>query len=287
VHIVKVNGGLGNQMFQYAFALAIDALYGDARLDLEWIRKYRAHNGYELDRLFSVRVPACSLEDRKRLGEASDGLVGQVRRRLRLTKRSYYAARGFGYDPAALERSEETYFAGYWQSPRYFKTIEDEVRAAFTFKPPLSAKSESFLASAAGRTLIGIHARRGDYLADSAYATVCDAVYYKAAALAAARDAEDPLFAFFSDDLDWCRAELRVPGEAIYVDWNRGANSYEDMRLMAACDALVMANSSFSWWGAWLGERPGRPVFVPTHWVADPSRDSRDIVPARWIRVGA
>ena len=76
-------------------------------------------------------------------------------------------------------------------------------------------------------------------------------------------NSRDPLFAFFSDDLDWCKDKLSVEGEAVFVDWNRGKDSYADMRLMTACDELVIANSSFSWWGAWLGERAGRKVFAP------------------------
>ena len=237
MHIVKVNGGLGNQMFQYAFALVLDEFYGDARLDLGWIESYQAHNGYELGRLFDIRIPACSAEERERLGDVADTIIGRARRRLRLTKRSHYGARVQGFDPKAMRRKGSTYFADYWQSYKYYEGRERLVRHAFAFKPPLKDRDREFLAETGGRLRIGVHVRRGDALAYPAMAGVCGELYYKAAisaALEGAReDGRDPLLVFFSDDLDWCRDRLSIFGESVYVDWNRGADSYADMRLMS------------------------------------------------------
>lgn len=284
MHIVKVNGGLGNQMFQYVFALTLDAKYADARLDLEWIKKYRAHNGYELDRLFSVRLPECDAEERRRLGETSDNLLGKVRRRLRLTKSSYYAPPSYGYDQAALERHGDTYFAGYWQSYKYCTGREDLVRSAFEFCPQLSRRNREILDRAAGRTLIGIHVRRGDSLKNPMVIDVCDEAYYLHAVEAVISGASAPLVLYFSDDLQWCRDKLPAPGETLYVDWNAADESYQDMMLMKACDALVISNSTFSWWGAWLGG-PGRKIIAPSRWFSRAYADNEDIVPPEWVRL--
>jgi hypothetical protein len=286
MHIVKVNGGLGNQMFQYAFALALDRLYGSAKLDLAWIRGESAHNGYELDRHFRLRLPECEPEERKTLGDVDPSVLGRARRRLGLKKKAHYISRSFGWDPHYLSADRDGYFAGYWQSYKYYAGIEDTVHGAFEFIEPLSDRNEVFLEKAGGRTLIGIHVRRGDYLSIPVLSDVCGQDYYREALARASDGIRDPLFAFFSDDLDWCRDKLSVEGEAVFVDWNRGMDSYADMRLMIACDELVIANSSFSWWGAWLGERAGRRVFAPPRWYNSRRRDNADIAPPSWERIG-
>lgn len=290
MHIVKVNGGLGNQMFQYAFALVLDARYGDARLDLGWIESYGAHNGYELDRLFDVRVSRCAGDERRSIGDVEDTAVGKMRRRLRLTKRTHYAQVGVGFDSRAIERVGPTYFAGYWQSHKYYAGNERLVREAFAFKTPQNPENTDFLSSINGSYCIGVHVRRGDALSYPAMAGVCGENYYKAAIAAASTRSRDynrePILAFFSDDLDWCRDRLSSLGESVYVDWNRGEDSHADLRLMSQCDALVIANSSFSWWGAWLGA-PGRAIYAPIPWVAPRYRDNLDIAPIEWTRVAA
>lgn len=286
MRIVKLNGGLGNQMFQYAFALTLDHLYGDARLDLGWIEKNAAHNGYELDRLFRVTVPTCAREERERLGEVSDSLLGKLRRRLRLTKRTHYSSRAIGFDPAALGRAGDTYYAGYWQSYRYYEGREGAIRGAFSFTSPLKPRDEELLASLSGRTSVGIHVRRGDFLRYSMASGVCGEGYYERAIAAALDGACEPIAVFFSDDLGWCRERLKARCEAVYVDWNAGKDSHADMRLMSLCDRLVIANSSFSWWGAWLGKRD-RKIYAPSRWLAAGYRDNEDIAPPEWTRMPA
>jgi hypothetical protein len=285
MHIVKLNGGLGNQMFQYAFALALERSCGEVALDLSWIRAETAHNGYELGALFSVGLPECDEASRAALAVVDPGIAGKLRRRLALVPKSHYISRRSGWDPDSLNPGRPTYFAGYWQSYKYYEGMEERIRSGFEFVPPLSERNRALLASAAGRSLIGVHVRRGDYLANRGYAEVCGEAYYRAALSAAAEGAADPLVLFFSDDLDWCRERLKGPGETIYVDWNRGRESYADMRLMIACDRLVIANSSFSWWGAWLGQRPGRLVVAPPKWFGGRMRDNPDIVPPEWTRM--
>ncbi len=285
MHIVKLNGGLGNQMFQYAFALALERRYGGVKLDLEWIRAEMAHNGYELDRHFRVSLPVCGADERAALGDVDPSFFGRARRKLGLNRKSHYISPWVSWDPEYLSVDGDRYFSGYWQSPRYYEEIEDLIRGAFEFVEPLSERNRAFLDKAAGRTLIGIHVRRGDSLRNPDFLGVCEVGYYSAAMRQASEGARSPLFAFFSDDLDWCRDKLPAEGERIFVDWNRKEESYADMRLMIACDALVIANSSFSWWGAWLGAGPGRRVFAPTPWFLRHRRDNPYIVPQEWIRV--
>lgn len=272
-------------MFQYAFALALERRYGGVKLDLEWIRHEDAHNGYELDRHFRVRLPVCSDEERRAIGDIEPGSMGRARRKLGLTKKSQYTARSNGWDPRAMARKDDTYFSGYWQSYKYYLGIEGHIREALEFVEPLSQANRAILEQGRGRTLIGVHVRRGDFLSSRAFSEVCDRDYYRAALAATSAEARDPLYLVFSDDLDWCRDNLAFAGEALFVDWNRNEESYADMRLMVACDAVVIANSSFSWWGAWLGEREGRTVAAPSRWYGGRKRDNPDKVPPEWIRM--
>jgi hypothetical protein len=133
-------------MFQCAFALALDERYGDAVLDLAWITASPAHNGYELGHLFDVGLPECDEASRRKLAAIDPGAFGRLRRRLGLVPRSFVIARKNDFDADYLERAQDSYFSGYWQNPRYFEGIADRVRAAFSFKPPLSVQSERFLA---------------------------------------------------------------------------------------------------------------------------------------------
>jgi hypothetical protein len=285
MHIVKLNGGLGNQMFQYAFALALEHRYGGVKLDLGWIRRAQAHNGFELDRHFRIKLPVCSEEERRALGDTDPTLLGRARRKLRLSKRSQFSARSTGWDPRFLKVGRDSYFSGYWQSYKYYSGFEEEIREAFDFIEPLSARNQDFLGGSAGRTLIGVHVRRGDYLTNRDFSGVCNLDYYREALRLVTAQATSPLIAFFSDDLNWCRDNLSTGEGSCFVDWNRGEESYADMRLMKACDGLVIANSSFSWWAAWLGERAGRVVAAPGTWYGGRTADNPDIAPPSWKRI--
>ena len=136
MHIVKVNGGLGNQMFQYAFALALDRLYGNAKLDLEWIRGESAHNGFELDRHFRLFLPECEPEERRALGDIDPSVFGRARRRLGIKKKSHYISRSVGWDPYYLSAGKDSYFAGYWQSYKYYPALKTPSVAPSTSSSP-------------------------------------------------------------------------------------------------------------------------------------------------------
>lgn len=285
MNIVKMVGGLGNQMFEYAFALALRAGGRDVRLDLSWFDRNDQHNGWELERLFGISIPACSAEERAAIGDVSPSMFAKVRRRLGFRKRTHYRQAKHGYDPAPLSFRGEEYLDGFWQSYRYFEGIEDDVRKAFSFPAPLGGKNARVLRDAAGRTTIGVHVRRGDQLANDTLGIVCGESYFRRAIEAATDGATQPLVLFFSDDLPWCKKELGAGLDAVYVDWNRKADSYLDMQLMTLCDRLVISNSTFSWWGAWLGADPDRFVASPDRWAREPLPDYECIIHPKWTKI--
>ena len=179
------------------------------------------------------------------------------------------------------------YFKGFYQSEKYFADIKDEVRQAFTFD----------LKQANGQSLrmreqidkdehaVSLHVRRGDYLQPKhweAIGCICQLSYYRNALEEMGKRVERPRYYVFSDDLAWVKENLDLP-DAVYIDWNKGEDSWQDMMLMSRCRHHIICNSTFSWWGAWLNPRNGKIVIAPERWTRD--ADSREIVPAEWLRV--
>lgn len=290
MRIVKLYGGLGNQMFQYAFSRGLSRACGEEPLyDYGSVGVDAAHNGYELDRVFGLDLPAARREDCLRLAVPPTGVVNRIRRKY-LTKSSHRIDRKFGYQPELLSLPGDLYYEGYWQSEKYFKPAEAEIRAAFAFRGALSDENERTL-SGIKRPVASVHVRRGDYLA-SENLNVCTPEYYRAAVASLGVAISSVLV--FSDDIEYCRSTLDLGGvPAVYVDRNRGADSWQDMAMMSRCDHHVIANSSFSWWGAWLNRSVCKRVVAPSPWNGREVRDTdryysfsfADVVPEAWERV--
>ena len=161
---------------------------------------------------------------------------------------------------------------------------------ALAFPPAIGAAAANQAASLAIRACesVSVHIRRGDYLSNPAFYRfhgVCAVEYYEAAVGHLAGAVENPCFFLFSDDLDWARRNLRLDYPVTYVDHNGEDKDYEDLRLMSQCKHHIIANSSFSWWAAWLCANPGKIVIAPRKWFNDPNIDTADIIPASWRRI--
>jgi hypothetical protein len=282
MQIVKVMGGLGNQLFAYAFALALRKLGREVKLDISWYERIEAHNGWELERVFGLGLPLCSRQERDRLGDLDRRMILRLRRKIFGERPGHIVERGPGYDSGYLGIHGDAYFDGYWQSPRYHVGLESEIETAFRFPASLEPEAQRLVDS--GRPIVGLHVRRGDYMTASALGKVCGEVYFQAAISSLTVGLEQPLILFFSDDLAWCAERLGRGLDAVYVDWNAGGWSWRDLRLMTRCDRLAIANSSFSWWGARLG-RPGRQVFAPDRWFAAGHADNKELVLPGWTKL--
>jgi len=296
--IVRVSGGLGNQLFQYAFARALEERTGDeVFLDLSTYGYEAAHNGFELDRLFAVRYKAAAENDIVRLGTRPKGLLSQARRKY-CTKKSHHIDKLFRYDPEVFALSGDSYLEGWWQDERYFSVIAESLRQELRFVQAPGEKNASFIAglkaSYGTQGLASLHVRRGD-AQKNPDTWVCTEAYYRRAIerLRAEAGAKGLHYLVFSDDLSWCREHLALArDEATFVDWNRGADSWKDLWLMRQCPRHIIANSTFSWWGAWLDPSPRKTVLAPDPWsLAKPKLfeyyhytfDS--VVPEPWIRI--
>lgn len=290
--VTKVIGGLGNQMFQYAagYALAREKRV-PLKLDIRDFHDYKLHQGFELSRIFNISGTPASEEDiRAVLRWRSHPKIFSLlrRRRLAWARSSRLVFEPRRYDEYDVSRiSKDCYLHGYWQSERYFSQSASALRKEFQFVLPLSEVNQACANAITSCNAVSLHVRRGDYVTDSKAASihgVCSLTFYREAVKLISERVSAPTFFVFSDDLDWARANIKLPGACHFVGHNSGSESYNDMRLMSMCRHHIIANSSFSWWGAWLNSRDDKIVIAPKRWFLV-ERDTSDIVPEGWIRL--
>ena len=276
--VVALKGGLGNQLFQWAFGNELAARGARVRYDTGLLAPgvpFELTTLIESDRL--VQLPVRALRALRKANLPAT-----------LSPWRHVTEPGFTYtDPAALGLRGRVLLEGYWQSPRYFARTEVHVRRAIEGWARAALTDEGrALRAATGAGVWSVHVRRGDYLTGAAAGVhgVLDADYYRRA-LDRARAAGARRFHVFTNDHAWVAAELAA-ADVVAVPWSVATAPIGEIGLMAVCEGHVVANSSFSWWGAWLGQHPER-TFAPDRWFADPTLDPRDLVPRRWTRLPA
>lgn len=247
---IILQGGLGNQMFQYALALSLRYEGIDVQLDTSLYDSLKMHNGYELERVFGIREPVIKQKWIHTLWRISNRFDIPY-----LIKRD-----NFKYDNS-IYTTRALYYNGYWQNEHYFKYIEKIVREFFQFKG-LDNRNKEFACEISQKNSVSIHIRRGDY-ADFGM-TIINREYYAKAILNITERVGNPYFYVFSDDMKEAKLLmgcLDVPFQI--VDFNLGADSYKDMYLMSKCHHNIIANSSFSWWAAWLNDNSYKIIIAP------------------------
>lgn len=253
---IIMSGGLGNQMFQYAFYLSMKSKGIDCRIDDTLFYTAKMHNGFELDRVFSIPE---RLNKPSRLKKIWIQILRKNKPALfLLTDRRYQ------FTPEAYD-AKQPYLMGDWLSPSYFKDIEDVVREHFNFKS-ISKKNIETSKIMQSCNSVSIHIRRGDYLNLPNYC-VCDEEYYRCAIKHICENVDKPVFYVFSNEPDWCESFMQQFGVVFkIINWNQRGDSYQDMYLMTQCKHNIIANSTFSWWGAWLNNKADNIVVAPHVW---------------------
>jgi len=290
--ISQILGGLGNQMFQYAAGRALSlAVEQPFLLDLRGFTNYALHNGFELDRVFSAPVKVATAGDvRNMLGWRSSELVRKVFKRIKsplLHGTRLAIEPHFNYWSGLRAGGTKRYLMGYWQSEMYFKDYAETLRSDFNFTIPLDETNQNIAQGIQHSNAVSLHVRRGDYITHTPNAKIlstCSLDYYNKAIDYISKRVDSPHFFLFSDDMEWVKASLDIPFEKTYIEHNRGADSYRDMQLMHMCRHHIIANSSFSWWGAWLNPNPDKLVVAPKTWFSDGKVDD-DLIPREWIRL--
>ncbi len=288
--ISNIIGGLGNQMFQYAAGRSLSLAKGvEFRLDLSDFSGYGLHQGFELQRVFNCPVLTATTSDVQAiLGWQTSPIIRRLLAKpaLSMFRRSGFVVEPhFNYWPGICEISSDSYLLGYWQSEKYFIDAANEIRTDLTFKSPLSSKNAELAAAIRLGNSISLHVRRGDYTSNpktTATHGLCSLEYYRSAIQYVIERVERPSFYIFSDDPAWVRENMKIGYPSVYVDHNHGAESYNDMRLMGLCKHHIIANSSFSWWGAWLNPDSEKIVVAPRKWFAN-NNDVSDLFPSGWV----
>jgi len=267
--IVKFLGGLGNQMFQYAFYKALLEKERYVFADLSDFKTYNLHNGFELENIFDLTVKKPKKIYLEVLKSRSEKRIYRKIKSLLGLKKSYVQeTENFVYTSQFFNLTTSNYFWGYWQNENYFKAIDSKIRKDFEFKLPLNNVNTEMLHKISYTNSISLHIRRGDYVKDPLLGNICNLQYYNAAIAYIQSKINDPIFYVFSDDIDWCIANLNADN-LNFINWNKNHESYIDMQLMSHCKHNIIANSSFSWWGAWLNSNKDKIVIAPKKWIND------------------
>jgi hypothetical protein len=197
----------------------------------------------------------------------------------------YVRQKKHGFDPKVFDQNRTVFLDGWWQSELYFREHRDLMLSELSFRERPDAVNQGWLEKIRGCNSVCVHVRRGDYLTDEfihRVIGVCSLEYYQAAFSAIRESVSSPEFFVFSDDPEWTRQNLPVPEPRHFISHNCGVSDHEDLRLMSACKHFIIANSTFSWWGAWLSTFAQKQVIAPKRWFASTKSSTKDIVPADW-----
>ena len=282
--VSRIIGGLGNQMFQYAAGRALALRRGvPFSIDTRGFSSYKTHSfGLNCFSAELKEAPGWLLPN-----PSTEGRLQRLRRRLTSKRLNVYTEKTFTFDPSVLDLRDGVYLDGYWQTEKYFKDFAEIIREDFTVGRAPNAVNQAWLRRIVETHSVSLHIRRGDYVSNAAAFKVhgtCDLGYYRrAAAYVRERTGVEPDLFVFSDDPDWVEANLDLPYRTHLVRDNDAFANYEDLRLMTACRHHIVANSSFSWWGAWLDGRPESITIAPTRWFAGETPNPCDLVPQRWV----
>ena len=276
--IVQIIGGIGNQMFQYAFLIGLrETFQEEVLMDVGILKhSYPYHTGWQMDQIFNITSRVASHREIRKVYHwffLDNYQVSRVYKHyFPALKTEFQEKAADAFRPEMYEQNVDRYYIGYWQDYRYLKDFMPKIREELSFKQPLDVKNQSVFNELLSINSVSIHVRRGDYVGNYAFWGCCDLPYYRRAIEKVHSEIGKCRFLIFSNDQEWCMENilpLLVDDEYQFVDWNYGQDSYKDMQLMTACKVNIIANSSFSYWGAALNVRPDHIVIAPKEWTVN------------------
>lgn len=275
IKIIRFDGGLGNQMFQYAFYLSLRSNYPHSFYLFDIARSKKSHNGLEILDLFKLE------------GKWRYLLFGQINRHLSFLLKNQYLVLQKNitcFEPDVFnEKGKLCTYVGFWQSELYFRELEPLIRQTFSFDAArLSKSARNYVRLIQSTNSISIHIRRGDYV-PLGWNSICTDAYYNNAIDFFLQKDSNIQFFVFSDDKEWAEEKFEGKNKFIIVKGNEGSFSWQDMYLMSICKHNIIANSTFSWWAAWLNANKNKTVIAPRQWI--PCLDNNDIFPEAWIKL--
>lgn len=284
-------GGLGNQMFQYAIGRNLaERNNTNLKLDISWFSQAKEKSvlrEYKLNFFNIIENIATEKEIRgfkyyKKINDWKYFLYN-----LFFANNSIYITEELkDVSKKILEKNyKNIYLDGYWQNEKYFKDTENIIRQEFTLKNKLDIKLDKLIEKIKNSSSISIHIRRGDYVHNkktNSIHGICSLDYYQKTIKYIDEKIKNPVFFIFSDDIEWSKNNLKTKFPTIFVEGNK---DNEDLILMSMCKHNIIANSSFSWWGAWLNNNSNKIVIAPQKWFNDSNKNTENLIPNTWIQI--
>lgn len=291
--VIRQWAGLGNQMFIYAYYRALQMRGHDVKLDISYYDTLQAYGGkqYNIPLVFPNTISEyATAEECAGLAVYKMDKMSRVIRKLGINKKTYLSQtkkyKDCGYVDE-LMHIENRYVEGYFQSEKYFADIRERLLKEFTFKIDQPYPNDYLDRITKCSNAVSVHIRRGDYVSMSDR-NLSDTDYYKNAIQMMKHKVPEAVFFVFSDDITWCEryfADMGIEAEFVYI--KNQPRAYYDMYLMTQCRHNIIADSTFSWWGAWLNQHDEKIVFAPDAWLPDSKFCMTDIIPESWVRVGS
>lgn len=289
--IIRLKGGMGNQMFQYALGRSLAVkLNCPLKLDLSALldrsKKDFVHRDYDLH-IFNTEENFLMAPGLLRnIYRPKSSTISRWVKKLAIRGRKHWKEPHFHLVREVLERpTVNTVYEGWWQSAQYFSNVSDQIRREFSFKAPLLEASKPILEQIEKTNAVCLNVRRTDFLKVDTLNTTNKQYFLNSVQFLSER-IENPTFFVFSDDMTWCENNLRLPHKTVFVHHDMKGQKFGNYhRLMRACKHYIIPNSSFAWWAVWLNENPEKIVVAPRNWFNDPTIDTTDLVPEHWIRL--
>lgn len=295
--LVRLMGGMGNQMFQYAFGFYLSSVNKtELKLDLTLVLDRNSKNEHAVYRNYNLDQFAVSTK------HAHAGEINRFNTdpALPLFKKAFLKIRKIFsssitliqdahiYNPKHLNANDNTCIVGRWQSERYFEPVKQELKKQFQFKNALSEKNKIIAGKICEGNSVAIHVRRGDYVTNGLYALGIGALnkkYYEDAIQLIKSRVAEPFFYIFSEDVEWCKKNIHVENCTFVIQDDAIHSSEYDLHLMSLCKHQIISNSTFAWWGAWLSEKENSIIVAPGNWARSNEYIPPFIVPDRWQKI--
>ena len=292
--ISRLMGGMGNQMFQYAIGRNLAIKHQtELKLDLSFLldrtpRKNFVFRNFDLD-LFNIDTNIASPEEiidyNRFSGSRSKNILSTIAYKIRGSRYNVIEEKKiFTFDPAVLATPDNSYLIGYWQCIGYFNEISDTIKKDFTIKKQLSGKVAEMLAQITNVNSICVNVRRTDYI--TAGYGVCGVDYYQRAVAFISDKVDFPNIFVFSDDIEWCKNNLKFDLPTTFVGPDYAGERYGDyLQLMINCSHFIIPNSTFGWWAAWLSYSQNKIIVAPKNWAEGENFYADDLLPDEWIKI--
>jgi hypothetical protein len=287
--IMRLKGGLGNQLFQYALGRHLSIVkkvplqLDTSSYKVDTLREYRLFP-FNIHAHATDTLPFFATDGKARhLNCLIQALRGLFSKPFQIVTEP-----SFSFDNAVFDCSDQAYLDGFWQSEKYFLSIAKTLREDLQLKAPIDDGLKKIADQIHSTNAVSIHVRRGDYVSNpttSAFHGVCGVEWYEKAVQAMESKVSDATYFVFSDDYEWAKANLRFKSNMVFVPPSPDGKEAQDMHVMSLCQHNIIANSSFSWWAAWLNANPNKIVIAPERWFASGPQKTDDLISANWIRL--